>query len=144
MIANVAAVIALTAIAVAIWQHRALVALGARRAFLGLNIAQIVAINLTCAMIVSDALGLQLTIKPTIPPAMAVLLFAGAVLFWRVDQARGTAFSRGMTVALAVAAVGVLSFSAIALNAAVGYYASAFAVLAMIAVALPMGARAGG
>src|SRR6185295_2981686 len=60
MIANVAAVIALAAIAVAMWQHRSLIALGMRRAFLALNLAQITVINLTCAMLVSDALGLQL------------------------------------------------------------------------------------
>ena len=142
MIANVAAVVALVGIAVAVWQQRTLVMLGVRRAFLALNLAQIVAINLTCAMIVSDALGLRLTIKPTIPPAMAVLLFAAAVLCWRVDPVSGKSPTRGFAVALGAAGLLLLGFSAIVVNAAVGYYASAFALLAMVALALPERASA--
>lgn len=141
MIANVAAVVALVGIAIAVWQQRTLVMLGARRAFLALNLAQIVAINLTCAMLVSDALGLQLAVKPTIPPAMAVLLFAAGVLCWRIDRASSNSLARGSAVALGLAGLLLLAFSAIAVNAAVGYYASAFALLAMVALALPENAR---
>jgi uncharacterized membrane protein len=140
MIANIAAVVALVAIAVAIWQNRALVSIGARRAFLALNFAQIVAIGLTCAMIVSDAMGLQLAIRPAIPPVMAVLLFAGAVLCYRASPP-GTGLGRIGAYALGVAAFGLLALSAIAANAVVGYYASAFALLAMAALALPENAR---
>ncbi len=141
MIANVAAVVALVGIAVAVWQQRTLVTLGIRRAFLALNLAQIVAINLTCAMLVSDALGLQLAIKPMIPPAMAVLLFAAGVLCWRVDRAPGRSLTRVLAVALGSAGVLFLALCAITVNAAVGYYASAFALLAMVALALPENAR---
>jgi hypothetical protein len=137
MIANVAAVIALAATAVAIWQHRALLQLGARRAFLALNLAQITAINLVCAMIVSDALGLQLKIKPMIPPAMSLVLFAAGMLCWRLDQSRPGALTRIGAFVLISAGLLLLGFSALAINAAVGYYASAVALLAMIAVALP-------
>ena len=137
MIANVAAVVALTATAVSIWQHRTLLQLGMRRAFLGLNLAQIVAINLVCAMLVSDALGMRLTIKPMIPPAMAVLLFAAGVLFWRLHQSRADAVARAAAVALIGAAFVLLAFSAVAVNAVVGYFASAIALLAMAALALP-------
>ena len=141
MIANLATVTALIAIAIAIWQHRQLIALGARRAFLGLNLAQIVAINLTCAMVVTDALGLQLTIKPAIAPAMAVLVFAAAVLFRRMDQPPGRGLLRVAWIVCGAAAVLLLVLSAVAANAAVGYYASAFAVLAMVALALPASTR---
>jgi hypothetical protein len=128
MIANFAAVVALSAIALAIWQQRTLLELGMRRTFLALNLAQIVSINLVCAMLVSDALGLQLKIKPMIPPAMAVLLFAAGVLCWRIDRSRKSVAARSAAFVLIAAA---------AVNAAVGYFASALAVLAMVAVALP-------
>jgi hypothetical protein len=137
MIANVAAVIALAATAIAIWQHRALFELGARRAFLALNLAQITVINLVCAMIVSDALGLQLKIKPMIPPAMALTLFAAGVLCWRLDQSRPGAPTKLGAIVLGAAGLLLLGFSAFAMNAAVGYYAAAFALLAMVAVVLP-------
>lgn len=137
MIANVAAVVALTATVVSIWQHRTLLQLGMRRAFLGLNLAQIVAINLVCVMLVSDALGMRLTVKPMIPPAMAVLLFAAGILFWRLHQSAADAIVRAAAVALIGAAVVLLGFSAVAANAVVGYFASALALLAMAALALP-------
>jgi uncharacterized membrane protein len=140
MIANVAAVVALVSIAITIWQNRALVSIGARRAFLALNFAQVIAIGMTCAMIVSDAMGLQLAIRPTIPPVMAVLLFSGAVLCFRASPP-GQGFGRIIAFALAAGAIGLLALSAIAANAVVGYYASAFALLAMAALALPENAR---
>ncbi|MBP6013895.1 MAG: hypothetical protein KBA31_16825 [Alphaproteobacteria bacterium] len=139
LIANVAAVIALTAIAIALWQRRALVAFKLRRAYLMLNMAQIVVINLTCAMLVTDALGYGLKLKPSIPPGMALLLFASGVLIWRLEQGRSSAM-RVVAIGLLVGALALLAFSAIAANAVVGYYASAFALLAMAALVLP-GAR---
>jgi hypothetical protein len=137
MVANIAAVIALTCLALAIWQQRTLVAMGMRRVFLALNLAQIVAINLACAMIASDALGLQLTIKPMIPPAMAVVLFAAGMLFRRVDQSQANVFARAIAFVLMLAALLLLGFSAAAAGAVVGYYASAFGLLALAALALP-------
>lgn len=137
MVANAAALIALTAVAIALWQNRALVELGMRRAFLALNLAQIIAINLLCAMLVSDALGLLLKIKPMIPPAMAVVLFSAGVLCWRIDRSQASMFARLAAFALIGGAVVLLAFSAAAVNAVVGYFASALAVLAMAAVALP-------
>jgi hypothetical protein len=139
MIANVAALIALTAVAIAVWQQRALVSLGMRRAYLGLNLAQIVAINLVCAMIVSDALGLGLAIKPMVPPAMAVLLFAAGILCLRIDQSRRSGWARAFAVALLIAGPAFLIYSAIGSNVPLGYYASAFAAVAMAALALPSG-----
>jgi hypothetical protein len=139
MIANVAALVALTAVAIAVWQHRALVSLGMRRAYLGLNLAQVVAINLVCAMIVSDALGLGLAIKPMVPPAMAVLLFAAGILCLRIDQSRRSGWARAFAVALLIAGPAFLIYSAIGSNAPLGYYASAFAAVAMAALALPSG-----
>lgn len=137
MIANIAAVVALAATAIAIWQHRTLVELGLRRAFLALNLAQIAVINLVCAMIVSDALGLALKIKPMVPPAMALLLFAAGVLAWRMNQSRPSAIAKAGAFVLIGAAFVLLVFSAVAMNAVVGYYASAMALLAMVALALP-------
>lgn len=137
MIANIAAVIALAGVALAMWQSRTLAEMGMRRAFLALNLAQIVAINLTCAMIVTDALGLQLTIKPMVPPAMAVVLFSAGVLFRRVDQYQANIFARGAAIVTVLAALLLLGSSAVAAGAPVGYYASAFALLAMTALALP-------
>ena len=136
-IANVAAVVALGAIAVSIWQHRALLQLGMQRAFLALNLAQIVAINLVCAMIVTDALGLHLKIKPMVPAAMAVLLFAAGTLCWRIDQSQRSALARVGAFVLMGAALLLLGFSAVAANAVVGFFASAVAGLAMVALAIP-------
>lgn len=137
MIANVAAVVALTAVAVSVWQQRTLFQLGMRRAFLSLNLAQIVAINLVCAMIVTDALGLRLKIKPMVPPAMAVLLFAAGVLCWRMYQSGAGGLARTAGIVLMGAGLILLAFSAVAVNAIVGYFASAIALLAMAAIALP-------
>jgi hypothetical protein len=129
-------VIAVLAVLIAMWQWRGLAALGVRRAYLALNLAQLVAIALTCGMIVSEALGFQFKIKPMIPPAMSVLLFAGGVLCWRLDGQR-PGIVRLLSIALIASALGLLAFSVIAMNAVVGYYASAFALLAMMAIALP-------
>ncbi len=135
-IAVAGAAIALLALLIGLWQNKTMSAMGLRRAYLGLNLAQIGAIALTCCMIVSDALGLQLKIKPTIPPVMAVLVFAAGVLLWRLDAQKPGAL-RWLALVLLAGAFGLLAFSAIAMKAVVGYYASAFAVLAMVAVALP-------
>jgi hypothetical protein len=137
MIANVAAVAALTAVAVSVWQQRTLFQLGMRRAFLSLNLAQIVAINLVCAMIVTDALGLGLKIKPMVPPAMAVLVFAAGILCWRMYQSGAGALARTSGMVLMGASLVLLAFSAVAVNAVVGYFASAVALLVMAAIALP-------
>src|SRR5262249_39052655 len=114
LIANVAAVVGLSATTLAIWQHRSLVALGVRRAYLGLNFAQLVVINLTCAMIVSQALGLHLTIKPMVAPAMAVLLFAAGILSWRLKEGRHERAARGAAVVLIGASAVLLPLAAIA------------------------------
>jgi hypothetical protein len=132
-VAHVAGLVALTGILVSAFQNRTLVELGLRRAFLALNLAQIVAINLVCAMLVNDALGLRLKIKAMIPPAMAVLLFAAGVLFWRMQG--GPARAAGGV--LMAGGLLMLVSCAIAADAAVGYFASALAVLAMAAIALP-------
>lgn len=137
MIANVAAGIGVLASAIAMWQHRTLSELQMRRPFLGLNFAQVVAINLVCAMIVSDALGHQLRIKPAIAPAMAVALFAAAVLAWRIHAAQANGLARSAAFVLGTFAVALLAWAAYATNAVVGYFASALAVLAMTAIALP-------
>lgn len=133
MVATVAGLVALTGIVVTLFQNRTLVELGLRRAFLALNLAQIVAINLVCAMLVNDALGLRLKVKPMVAPAMAVLLFAGGILFWRMQKglarvAGGVFMAGGLL---------LLVGSAIAADAAVGYFTSALALLAMTAIALP-------
>jgi hypothetical protein len=100
------------------------------------NMAQVAVINLTCAMLVTDALGLGLRLKPSIVPAMALLLFGCGVLVWRIDQGRSAAM-RAVAIGLLAAGPALLIFSAIAANAVVGYYASAFALLAMTALVLP-------
>jgi hypothetical protein len=137
MVANIAAAIALIGTAIAVWQHRMLSELGMRRPFFGLNAAQVVAINLLCAMIVSDALGLQLRIKPAIAPAMAVALFAAGMLAWRIHQGNASKTARAAAFVLLAGAVLFLAAAAVSSHSVVGYFASALAVLAMAAVALP-------
>lgn len=139
MIANAAAVVALSAIALSLWRNRALLELGMRRAFLALNLAQIVAINLVCAMLVSDALGLQLKIKPMAPPAMAVVLFSAGMISWRIGRRQASALARTAAFVLIGSSAVLLVLSAAAADAVVGYFASALAILAMAAVALPEG-----
>lgn len=137
MVANIAAAIALIGTAIAVWQHRALSELQMRRPFFGLNAAQVVAINLLCAMIVSDALGLQLRIKPMIAPAMAAALFAAGMLAWRIHQGNASKAARAAAFVLLAGAVALLAAAAVSSNSVVGYFASALAALAMAAVALP-------
>lgn len=136
MIASLGAAIAVLSVLLAAWQHKTMRAMGLRRPYLALSLAQVGGIALTCVMIVSDALGLQLKIKPMIPPVMAVLVFAAGVLLLRVEGAKPGAL-RWFGSGLIAAALGLLAFSAIAADAVVGYYASALALLAMVAVALP-------
>jgi hypothetical protein len=135
-IAVVGAAIAVVAVLIGALQHRALAALALRRPYLALNLAQLTAIALTCSMVVSEALGFQIKFKPMIPPAMSVLVFAAGVLCWRLEGQRA-GLARWLAVALIVGAAGLLAFSAIAMNAVVGYYASGLAALAMAAIALP-------
>lgn len=137
MVANFAAIAGLAGSVLAFAMHRSFVAIDGLRAFVLLNMAQIVALNLTCVMIVTESLGYHLTIKPMIPPAMAVLLFSAGVLLWRIEQGRVMSFVRFIGVALMLVGVGLLILSALLAHQVVGYYASAFAVLMMIAAALP-------
>jgi hypothetical protein len=137
LVANFAAVAGLAGTAIAAWQHRSFVALDGLRAFLMLNIAQIVAINLTCAMLVTEALGYHLVIRPMIPPAMALLLFSAGVLCWRADPGEGLSAGRVLGMFLLGAGVALLGLNAVASNVVVGYYASAMAALMMVAVAIP-------
>jgi hypothetical protein len=137
LVANFAAVAGLAGTAIAAWQHRAFVALDGLRAFLMLNMAQIVAINLTCAMLVTEALGYHLVIRPMIPPAMALLLFSSGVLCWRAEPGEGMSAVRVFGMFLAGAGVALLTMNALVSNVVVGYYASALAALMMVAVALP-------
>lgn len=141
LIANFAAVAGLAGSVLAFWQHRALVSFGALQAFLAMSLSQIVAINLTCAMIVTDALGMHLMIKPMIPAAMAVLLFAAGILCWRMGKAGSANAGLVAGGALVAIALGGLVFSALATNQIVGYYVSAFALLTMLALALPSRSR---
>ena len=136
-VANFAAVAALAGTMLAVWQHKAFVALDGLRAFLMLNMAQIVAINLTCIMLVTESLGFHLTIKPMIPPAMALLLFSGGILCWRAEGGAAFNIMKAFAAALMGAGVALLLLNAIAANQIVGYYASAFAALMMIAVLIP-------
>ncbi len=136
-VANVAAVAGLAGSVLAFWQHKALSETGTLRSYLALNFAQIVAINLTCIMLVSDALGMGLTIKPMIPPVMAVLLFAAGVLFWKIDAGARTGVVRFVAGLIALSGLIVLALNAFVANQVVGHYASAFALLVMVALVLP-------
>ena len=136
-VANVAAFAGLAASVLVFWQHKALSETGTLRSYLALNFAQIVAINLTCFMLVSDALGMGLTIKPTIPPAMAVLLFAAGVLCWKIDAGARMGVVRGVAGLMALSGLIVLALNAFVANEVVGHYASAFALLVMVALVLP-------
>jgi hypothetical protein len=141
LVANFAALAGLAGAFLALWRHQALAAANSLRPFLILNLSQIVAINLTCIMLVTQALGLKLAIKPMIPPAMAVLLFAAGVLLWRAEGVQRFSLMRLAGVLFALAGCGLLVLNGFASPQVVGYYATAFALLAMAAAALP--ARAG-
>jgi len=136
-VANFAAIAGLCAFGLLLWLHKSMRSMRLLRPFLALNLSQILAINLTCAMLVSDALGLQLRIKPMIPAAMSVILFSAAVLCWRLDGSANGMFSRLAGAVLAVAGIFVLAFSATVSNTVVGFYSAALAALAMIALVLP-------
>ncbi len=136
-VANVAAFAGVAGSVLAFWQHRALTETGTLRSYLALNFAQIVAINLTCVMLVSDALGMGLTIKPIIPPAMAVLLFAAGVLCWKIDAGARSGAVRVVAGLMALSGLIVLALNAFVANEVVGHYASAFALLVMVALVLP-------
>jgi hypothetical protein len=136
-LAHFAAVVGVAGSVLALWQHKALAAVNALRPFLILNMSQIVAINLTCLMLVTQALGLKLLIKPMIPPAMAVLLCAAGVLCWRVEGVRGVTGLRALGAVLCAGALGLLGLNGFASPHVVSYYASALALLAMAAAALP-------
>lgn len=137
LVANFAAVAGLAGSFLALWQHRALAAAQTLRPFLILNFSQIVAINLTCIMLVTQALGLKLAIKPMIPPAMAVLVFAAGVLLWRAEGLQRLSAVRVLGLLFMGSGVALLVLNGFASPEIVGYYASAFAALAMVAAAIP-------
>lgn len=137
LVANFAAVAGLAGTALAAWQHKAFVAVDGLRPFLILNMSQIVAINLTCLMLVLQSLGMNLAIKPMIAPAMSVLLFAAGILCWRAEGVSTMTLTRLFGAALAGAGVALLGLNAFASPHVVGYYASAFAILMMVAAAIP-------
>jgi hypothetical protein len=87
--------------------------------------------------LVTQALGLKLAIKPMIPPAMAVLLFSAGVLLWRAEGVKGVSLTRLLGVVLATGGAGLLVLNGFASPQVVGYYATAFALLAMAAAAIP-------
>ncbi len=137
LVANFAAVAGLAGAFLALWKHRSLALADCLRPFLILNFSQIVVITLTCVMIVTQALGLKLAIKPMIPPAVAVLLFAAGMLLWRAEGLERLSVMRLLGAAFAGAGVALLVLNGFASPQVVGYYATAFAVLAMAAAAIP-------
>lgn len=137
MVANFAAVAGLLGTLLALWQHKAFVAVDGLRPFIILNMSQIVAINLTCLMLVTQSLGFTLTIKPMIAPAMSVLLFAAGVLCWRAEGLASFTVTRLLGAALMGCALALLGLNVFASPHVVGYYASAFALLMMAAAAIP-------
>lgn len=134
MVAYVGAGLAVIALAILSVLHNAMRSAGVLRAFLMLNLAQLVVINLTCGMIVSDALGQQLKLKPIIAPAVSVALAAAGVLIWKSGLGQNLRGLAGFGLIMVAAAVGMLAFAAIAAGSPTGYYASAFAVLAIAAL----------
>src|SRR6185436_17045329 len=76
-------------IIVAAIQNESFRASGIRRLFLALNYAQVITIGLTCAMIVTEAVGFPYRIRHVIPATAALMLAIAAILCLRI--ARGSA-----------------------------------------------------
>lgn len=132
-IAIACAGISLLAVLVTAVQNESFRASGIRRLFLALNFAQVVTIGLTCAMIVTEAIGiLPFRLRDVVPAGAALILVTAALLCFRIAGGAATrvvSFGAGLVAwffllaALAIGAATVvfigtpLSFGALAVAA---------------------------
>lgn len=124
--------ISVLAVIIAAIQNESFRASGVRRLFLALNYAQVITIGLTCAMIVTEAVGFPYRIRHVIPASAALMLAIAAILCLRIAGGAATATRANVfgffgllfiLAALAVAAASIfligspLSFGAVAVAA---------------------------
>jgi hypothetical protein len=83
--------ISLIAVLIAALQNESFRASGIRRLFLALNYAQVITIGLTCAMIVTEAVGFPYRIRHIIPATAALMLAIAAFLCLRIAGGAATA-----------------------------------------------------
>ena len=140
-IAIACAAIALFAVIIAAIQNESLKASGIRRLFLALNFAQVITIGLTCAMLVSEALGFPYRVRDAIPPSAALLLTIAALLCLRI--AAGAATRLGRVVfglfgwSFALTAIAIVALTIVFIGTPLSFAAIAVALLLSLLLAMP-------
>ena len=86
--------IALLAVMIAAIQNESFKASGIRRLFLALNYMQVITIGLTCAMIVTEAIGFPFRVRHVIPASAALMLAVAALLCLRIAGGAATSVRR--------------------------------------------------
>jgi hypothetical protein len=136
------AAIALFAVLVGAVQNESFRASGIRRLYLALNFVQVITIGLTCAMIVTEAVGLvPFRIRDLIPASAALLLTVAALLCLRLSggaASRAAAFLFGAVGWLFVLlAVGIIALTVLYIGTPIAFVAIALAALLALLLAIP-------
>lgn len=139
-IAIACAGISLLAVLITALQNESFRASGIRRLFLALNFIQVITIGLTCAMIVTEAVGFPFRLRDIVPASAALMLTAAALLCLRLA---GSAASRagaflfgafGWIFLLAAVAIAALTILYIGTPLSLGAIAAALLLALLLAI----------
>ena len=139
-IAVACAGISLLAVLITAIQNESFRASGIRRLFLALNFIQVVTIGLTCAMIVTEAVGFPFRLRDIVPASAALMLTAAALLCLRLAggaASRAGAFlfgAFGWIFLLAAVAIAALTILYIGTPLSLGAIAAALLIALLLAI----------
>ena len=138
--------IALLAVIVAAIQNESFRASGIRRLILALNYAQVITIGLTCAMIVTEAIGFPYRIRHVIPASAALLIIIAAMLCLRIANGAATP-ARGYIFgffgwAFVFAAIAIVAATIFFIGTPLSFGALAVAAVLAMLLAIPEAAEA--
>jgi hypothetical protein len=133
--------ISLLAVLIAAVLNESFRASGIRRLFLALNYAQVITSGLTCAMIVTEAVGFPYRIRHVIPATAALMLVIAALLCLRIASgaatpARGYLFGFFGWLFL-LAALAVVAATIVFIGTPLSFGALAVAALFAMLLAIP-------
>ncbi|MBI1211734.1 MAG: hypothetical protein GC190_09750 [Alphaproteobacteria bacterium] len=142
IVAVACAGIALLAVLVTAIQNESFRASGIRRLFLALNFLQIVTIGLTCAMIVTESIGvLPFRLRDVVPASAALMLTTAGLLCLRVASGVATRvggfFFRAFGWLFMLAAVGIVALTTLFIGTPLSVGAIAAALLVALLLAIP-------
>ena len=142
MIAVGCAGIALFAVIITAIQNESFRASGIRRLFLALNFMQVITIGLTCAMVVTEAIGIvPFRLRDVVPASAALTLTAAALLCLRISG--GAASSIGAFVfgafgwLFVIVSLAIVAATVIFIGTPLSFAAIVVALLLAVVFAMP-------